>query len=547
MAVASIGPLLDLGSGRAGLSIYFFARQDLWVAIILFLAWIRVRPDANFHPGQRILPSWAAKPSFVAIAALSLILICWLGRYWLYQDYDLSRDEQMANFDAYIFSHGRLFWPITSYWRPFADALNQTFILPIGNHEAWVSAYLPVNAAMRALFGQVANPALLNPMLAAGAFVALWRVTLRILPGSPNAQAVTLILFLCSSQILVTAMTSYAMTAHLAFNSVWLLLFLKDRPLTHVAAAVLGFLATGLHQPLFHPLFVLPFLALLVGQRRWPLLAFYCICYTAIALFWLLWPIWISSHATTYVAIQGDTATSYTGRLALAMKALSPTSIYLMVLNLLRFAAWQHLLLIPLAVTGSIFSWRSNALSRALCISFLLPIAAMLILLAYQGHGWGYRYVHGVLGNACLLAGLGWRHLEGFGIFPRKALAATTAITCFIVMPFQAWAVHRHVAAYADVDRKIQESGADIALIDDRAAPFAQDLVLNRPDLENRPIRLAAEGFNTPFLAAICRKHTIAVFEFRELVLIRSAFGSDQPQQAPKQTLTNRVRSAGCQ
>jgi hypothetical protein len=32
----------------------------------------------------------------------------------------------------------------------------------------------------------------------------------------------------------------------------------------------------------------------------------------------------------------------------------------------------------------------------------------MFILLPYQGHGWGYRYLHGLIGSLSLLAGYGW-------------------------------------------------------------------------------------------------------------------------------------------
>jgi len=533
LALALVGPWLTPRHGY-GLSVHFLLRQDLWVAVLLFLAWSRIAAEPTVNAGQRLLPRWTESRYFLAaIVPLTLIGTCWAGRYVLYLDFDLSRDEQMANFDAFIFSHGRLFWAIPAFWRPFTDALNQTFILPLGHHEAWVSTYLPVNAAIRALFGMIADPALLNPVLAGTAFVALWRLSLRLMPHAPNARAVTLILFICSSQMLITAMTSYAMTAHLAFNLIWLLLFLKDRSLTHAAAMAIGFLATGLHQPLFHPLFVAPFLFLLVGQRRWRLLALYCGAYVAITLFWLLWPIWVASHASTYVAVQGNEATSYTDRLAIVLSKLDISSAYLMILNLVRFAAWQHVLLIPLAVTNVLVSWRSDPLTRALAVAFFLPIVAMSILLAYQGHGWGYRYVHGVLGNACLLAGLGWMHFENSGVLLRKTLALTTAMTGLLVMPFQAWAVHRHVKAYADVDRLIGSSQADIAVIDETAAPFAQDLVQNKPDLSNHPIRISYNAVRTGDISRLCARGTTMLLVGRaSFTPVRNYFRQNKEDRA---------------
>src|SRR3546814_21084376 len=48
--------------------------------------------------------------------------------------------------------------------------------------------------------------------------------------------------------------------------------------------------------------------------------------------------------------------------------------------------------------------------------SILLPLTITcilgLLLLVYQGHGWGYRYLHGLIGAFCLLGGFGWMRLS---------------------------------------------------------------------------------------------------------------------------------------
>ena len=55
-----------------------------------------------------------------------------------------------------------------------------------------------------------------------------------------------------SPQFLITSMTSYAMSAYLALNLLWLWLFLRDTPRAHLAAMTVGFAACGLHQLIFH-------------------------------------------------------------------------------------------------------------------------------------------------------------------------------------------------------------------------------------------------------------------------------------------------------
>lgn len=185
--------LLEVTDPTKGLSWFFFVRQDVLILAVVMAGILLFKPEPGAMAGQYRWLEMFQRPGFMVLLALLLTVFCWAGHYLILLGYDLSRDEQMANFDAYIFSHGRLFWPIPEHWRPNADALNQMFILPIGNHEAWVSAYLPVNAAMRAVVGTFADHALTSPLLVGVGAIALWKVSLRLWPDSGSARAVALI------------------------------------------------------------------------------------------------------------------------------------------------------------------------------------------------------------------------------------------------------------------------------------------------------------------------------------------------------------------
>lgn len=534
-------------TGSSGLSFFFFRTQDALVVALLFIVFAHIKAQPATGPQAPLLPDWANSRAFwLALVPLALIALCYAGRMLVFENYDLSRDEQLAGFDAYIYAHGRLFWPIPPEWRPNADALNQMFMLPIGNYEAWVSGYLPSAAVLRALVGMVADPTLTNPLLVAVGAMALWQVSGKLLGEDRNARIVTMILYLCSSQVLFMGMTSYAMTSHLAFNLLWLMLFLKDHPAAHAGAMAIGFVATGLHQPLFHPIFVMPFLWMLMRQHRWKLLIVYCTVYGVIGLGWLAWPSWVASHGIGQSQVHGTGGASYIERLEIVRRDFGLKGIYLMSLNLLRFAAWQHLLLIPLMLTGIAAGWRGNAMVRALTGAFILPAAIMLIILPYQGHGWGYRYLHGVIGSACLLAGFGWQALAQNGVSMRRAFGWTTALT-LALLPVHAWMIHRFVAPYAQVDRMIAQSSADIAIVDVTAAPFASDLVLNRPDLTNRPIRLGYSPDTPLLLKRLCEESRVQVFGYEQLTEIRHFFG-DETDISPddQQSLAVAVHRDGC-
>ncbi|MBC7634722.1 MAG: hypothetical protein H7251_03880, partial [Acetobacteraceae bacterium] len=187
------------------LSFSLFYKQDLIFLGIIVL--INLSKLFEYKNNSNNITSNFSNKSAIFIC-LFIVIFCWAGHYLVFEGYDLTRDEKMANFDAYIFSHGKIFWPISPSWQPFADALNRAFILDFADRSVWVSSYLPVNAGMRALVGMVADAALTGPLLVALGAVSLWRITVRLWPASPMSQLVALILYAGSSQILFTGMTA---------------------------------------------------------------------------------------------------------------------------------------------------------------------------------------------------------------------------------------------------------------------------------------------------------------------------------------------------
>ncbi len=503
-------------------------KQDFYVAPIVLIVLMLVQRWAISSSG-----AGSALPQprlWIAGSIVLVLLVGWAGHYLVFDGFDLSRDEQMATFDMAIFRGGRLFAPIPLAWRPIADALNFVFILPIGAREQWVSSYLPVHAAWRALVSLVADPALASPLMAAFGGVCIWRVARLVWPTSTGSQLACVLLYAGSSQALVTAMTAYSMSMHLALNMLWLWLFLLDRRRTHAAAIAVGFLATGIHQPVFHAMFVAPFLLMLLSQRRWRLLATYFIAYALIGAFWLAWPMWISSHGNVpAVAIDGTGGVDFLTRLRSILGPWKNDPPWIMAANLLRFLCWQHPLALPLSILGVGMNFRREPLCRALAIGVVLPILVTAILLPWQGYGWGYRYVHPVLGNVMLLAGYGWRTLELKQLDLRAVLVRSTALAIFIIFPCYAVTTHGFVAPFSELRREIASSPADIVIVDTGAAPYSDDLVLNQADLSNRPITLLAGILKPEDMQRVCSFGSIAFLPGQRLAKIARLYGSDVP------------------
>ena len=433
---------------------------------------------------------WRLPPWSVAALAAVLFIACWAGHYGVLDGYSVSRDEQMVDFDAAIYARGALAWPVPQAWRADLPALNTVFTLPVDRPIAWVSSYLPLNAGFHALLGAAAGP-----LWVAVALLALWGAARRLFGAQSEGVAVAVVLLALSGQVLIAGMSNFAMPAHLALNCVWLWLFLADRRRADGAALGIGFIATGLHQPLFHPLFAAPWIALLLWERRWRRAGLFIAAYAAMSLFWLWWP-----HVTRALVMGPDSrivdvGAGYLSRL-LDVLAQDVQNAPLMAANLLRLVAWTHpalWVLVALGLFGGAGAVWHDRRAMALMAGLVAPVVFMGLILPWQGHGFGYRYLHPVLGNAALLGAYGWLRLGVWRDRLRGPLVLLSLGAALVLVPMQGWLAHRLYGAFAQVSARIDASGADYMLISAMDGPLVLDLAYNRPDLSNRPLRLSLE------------------------------------------------------
>jgi hypothetical protein len=189
----------------------------------------------------------------------------------------------------------------------------------------------------------------------------------------------------------------------------------------------------------------------------------------------------------------------------------------LMAYNLLRFITWQNLALIPLLAAAVPAMRRGASEAEALGLGILLTFVAMVGLLPYQGHGWGYRYFHGLLGSFALLGAYGWERLQREGVDPRRLLVPGTAATLLVAMPFLAWQAHAFVKPYADLDRTISKLDADFVVLDTDPQDFVVDSVRNDPWLRDRPVRLSSRHLDGPAVNKLCARGTVAFVGSRHM------------------------------
>lgn len=487
----------------------YLYRQDAWVSAVLLLLLLGI---SVFQP-RLSLPDSLPGPKQVLLVATVLFLLLWGGAYFVMYDYPLTRDEHMVVFDGTVYAAGHFAEALPAKWAGYAQSLVPAFLLDVPDNALLISSYAPGNAAMRGVFGLVADPAMLNPLLAAFGFVLLFRLARQFFPDSNGAVWVVMLAYLLSAQVLVNAMTTYAMTAHLALNLAWLALFLRGRWLGHIGAMVIGVWAIGLHQVLFHPLFAGPFILTLVWQRRWWLFLAYAAVYAAALGFWITYPSLVIGHAG--IEAEAGSVTSGAGYFVTRVLPLllnrDGGTLPLMEYNLLRFAAWNFLIALPLLLLTYRLVRKGEGYALPLAGGLVLTCAAVAFIIPYQGHGWGYRYLHGTIGNLALLCGYGYRRWAATDK-PRAdgAVIVSAGVTALLVLPFLLVTSHVFVKPYALLHEQVERQQTDFVLIDTQPPSNAVDVVRNRADLANRPLVFSSARLDRAQVEELCRRGTIA-------------------------------------
>ena len=503
------------------LSLYLLQSQDLPVLFLLCFTTLLV---AWWRPPLRLpdrLPStWQLAGGAIAMA----VALAW-GTYALMGNFALSRDEHMVLFDMAVFDKGRLALPIDPQWRPYALALVPRFLLNGRDPTGFVSAYLPMNAVLRLAFSKLADPAWFNPILVVVGGGALLDLARRIFPSDARACWVVLLAYILSAEVLVNAMTSFSMTAHLALNLLWLAAFLRGGKLWNALAIGVGFVAVGLHQLVFHPFFVAPFLLWKwrCGERR--IAGLYAVAYAAICLWWAAYPMLVSP----LVAGPGESASHanfISQRVVPLLLMHDPRALPLTLVNLLRFFAWQNLLVVPLLVAAVPVAIRERSLARPLLLGAVLWTLFLALVLPEQGRGWGYRYLDGYEGSFALLAGYGYRELEQW--IGRKAdgmAVLLSGLTALVAIPVLFTTTHRLVQPHLAVERLIAAQQTPFVLVDDdltqspdhQWTDSALDHVRNMPDLGNRPLRFSSADLDPPLLAALCSRGAVTLITVADM------------------------------
>ncbi len=515
------------------LPIHLFIVQDLpWFILAALVAAAlmsraisaRLQAGADAAVGQVFRSAgWS-----VAVLAGFVFAVAAIGTFVVYHQYPLAMDEFMADFQTKILQRGAILAPVDEAWRGLITALQPNFTYQSADGSVWGALYLPVASAFRALLSPVGLESVTSAVLTAASVVLAAAVAGQLWPGRGDVRVIAAAGVALSAQALITAMTPYAMPGHLFLNLAWLYLFFRDDRLGHAFAPWIGIAAVGLHQMHAHALFVMPFMLSLLFERRWRLAAYYAVLYGVGHFAWLHWYdiaelITHGPQAATQAVGEGGL---FLDRLQEIVQMPGAGAIIMMAVNLLRFLAWQDVA-ICILVALAIGNWRQcPSRVRLLAWSIAFSVIPYLLIMPSQGHGWGYRYLHGLIGNFGLIAACGWTLAvaslpdRARALQPATLVAVSFAITLAVALPLRAWQAERFVGPYATASEHIAAIDADIVVIDHAGTLFGVDLVRNEPFLNNRPLVLSLWDLEPEQLGPLCRDHSVAVVNRDDLAAL---------------------------
>lgn len=450
-----------------------------------------------------------------AVAVISFAIAA-IGTQLVFHDYPLTADEYLGDFQARIFLHGKIQAEVPLRFVDAIRVVKPIYVDYFPATHSWNATYLPVYAALRAVFQSVNLQSLLNPFLAAITILALYACARNIWPESKTHAVIAIALLASSSQFLIMSMTAYAMPAHLALNTIWLWLYSQSDRRAFYLAPFVGALAIGLHQPIVHALFVLPFLARLVFERRWHSVGIFGAIYLAGCLGWYMWKM----HFQPPPALSGGES---------IFRLANPRMVIIQPMNLLLIVGWASLATPFLALLGFRQFFKVPPMVQDAILSCALSFGFYYFFYLDQAHGWGYRYFHGALACFVLVAVAGFNRLSIL-IGQRRALTligAGLVTSILIQLPLRCQQAEKFVRPYARTASVLHAIPKDIVALDVRSAWYSADLIRNDPFLENRPIIVSIYGL-TPRAIAVLEKSGSVQF-LDEQMLARLGMFTNRP------------------
>jgi peptidoglycan/LPS O-acetylase OafA/YrhL len=150
---------------------------------------------------------------------------------------------------------------------------------------------------------------------------------------------------------------------------------------------------------------------------------------------------------------------------------------------------WQPLLVLFALLAG--LRWRqAPTVLRDLLAGAVLLVLLVALRQEGQGHGWGSRYMHPLLGCLALAGAWAWcslRQQDGTAAWIDR-IAAVGLAAMLPLLLLRAWTANELTLPFARAAAYLRGIDADVVLIETQDVWLAHDLTRNDPWLRKRPL-----------------------------------------------------------
>jgi hypothetical protein len=448
------------------------------------------------------------------------------GTCWVTRGFPLPVDEYFAVLQHQIFCHGEWFrWSFPPDCREYLDAMAAPQLVVDHARVSLAPPTLPGFALIWSFFELFSAGPYANVLISGGVVLALASVARKLFPESRTAVPVALLLLISSPQFLLYGMTSYAMQAHLLFGLVWLRLFICEDRAAQTAAPWVGVLAMMLHRPNIHLLLAAPFLWRLVRDKKWGTVVYTALVY---ALGIALIKVWAVMRTPGGADGIGHESYSPEAILHGIFSVPGPRQIMNQLMSLIMLLNWNNLLLLPLFWAG----FRSKKEDAGgvfgdLWWGVILTTLFYLFINFDQGHGWGGRYFHPVLGSLLLLAVRTWVVCEQD--FPNsipglsRILVASVLAGLFINLPFRLVEAHTLTEPFARAEEKLRSQPARVVVLSISRLWYGDDLVRN-PARDPGKLILLRENLSADQIEKLRGRNDTVILDEKDFPYLPPAF-----------------------
>lgn len=491
--------LLRNSNDTHGLSLVFmrlflFEDHDALIVTLLLLIVLMLLP---MRPDVRRVATWLAEHPWI-MCSVTVAALC-AGSVFVYHMQPLSMDEYAPVFQSQAFATGHLTGhfpsPVMNWLIP--PGFQDTFLRVSPATGAVISGYWPSFALLLTPFTWLGIPWACNPVLSGLTLITLRKIALELF-DSTEAAGLVMLLTLASPVFFADGVSYYSMTAHMLFNSVFVLLLLSPTPRRLVVAGVVGSIALSLHNPLPHTLFALPWVFWLArrspGVRN---IAWLALGYLPLTLLLLVGWFWFGNALMHQGGVPANLNADQVNGVKAAIAWPTATVVLARFIGLAKVWIWAVPGLLLLAASGA-RTWRDDPRCMLLAASAAVTFVAYFFFVPDQGHGWGFRYFHSAWMALPLLA--------AGALTPRTASSehgaseGDGALTSFVILASLLMLVVGVGVRAVQIDSYMRDHLAQlpayggqeprVVLVDPRTTVYGGDLVQNDPFLRGNATRM---------------------------------------------------------